>query len=74
MQARLRWSNPVIGSTQVLQDGEVYSDVQSQPTFEHVDMCGYCYIPVTYCTPRNMGAGIEDGEECDDGEVDLGRH
>ena len=48
---------------------------KSQPTFEHVDMCGYCYMPVAYCTRGKTWVPVsEDGEECDDGEVDLGRH
>lgn len=53
---QIEMGNPVIGSTfKYCKMAKYIQMFKSQPTFEHVDMCGYCYMPVAYCTRGRHG-------------------
>lgn len=53
---QIEMGNPVIGSTfKYCKMAKYIQMFKSQPTFEHVDMCGYCYMLVAYCTRGRHG-------------------
>lgn len=53
---QIEMGNPVIGSTfKYCKMAKYIQMFKSQLTFEHVDMCGYCYMPVAYCTRGRHG-------------------